>query len=178
MPRLQFFLSKYRCKKHEKDSKNLQKFFKKVQLKILIINGPNLNLLGVREPEIYGNLTLQSIEQSVRLEFEKQAEIIFFQSNSEGEIVDKIQDSLKMNVNAIVINAGAYTHTSIAIPDALSGVKIPFIEVHISNTFAREEFRHHSYLSSKATAVIAGLGAHGYSAAVQYFIQKLREKNV
>lgn len=135
---------------------------------LLIINGPNLNLLGTREPEIYGSLTLSDINRDLAetaASLEVRCE--FYQSNHEGNLVDRIQQAMG-NVDFIIINAGAYTHTSVAIRDALSGVNIPFIEVHISNVHQREAFRHHSYLSDKAVAVICGLGAYGYTAAMHY----------
>lgn len=138
--------------------------------KLLIINGPNLNLLGQREPEIYGHLTLADIEQGLAHKAQELGvRCDFFQSNHEGELVDRIHQAMGQ-VDWIIINAGAYTHTSVALRDALSGVNIPFIEVHISNVHQREGFRHHSYLSDKAVAVICGLGAFGYEAALLYAV--------
>ena len=133
---------------------------------VLIINGPNLNLLGIREREKYGDAALGDLEQSW-IAHGKAAglEVSCFQSNSEGEIVDRIQAAYG-NTDAIIINAGAYSHTSIAIRDALSGVAIPFFEIHITNIYARESFRHHSHLSEIAQAVICGLGTGGYLAAL------------
>lgn len=134
--------------------------------KILIINGPNLNFLGIREPKVYGSDNLDSL--LARLTKQSQdlnVAIEHFQSNSEGAIVDRIQQAYG-NTDFILINAGAYTHTSVAILDALNSVSIPFIEIHISNVHAREEFRHHSYLSSKAVGVIVGFGLDGYSYAL------------
>jgi 3-dehydroquinate dehydratase II len=140
--------------------------------KILIINGPNLNLLGLREPDIYGSGSLDDLEIALKHEFTKiNAALSFFQSNHEGAIIDTIHSSVDFNYNGIVINAGAYTHTSIGIRDALSGVKIPFVEVHISNVYAREAFRHHSYLSPIAQAVICGAGRDGYRFAIEYLIK-------
>lgn len=137
--------------------------------KILIINGPNLNLLGLREPDIYGSGSLDDLEISLKNEFSKSNAVLsFFQSNHEGAIIDTIHNSV--DCHGIVINAGAYTHTSIGIRDALSGVKIPFVEVHISNVYAREAFRHHSYLSPIAQAVICGAGRDGYRFAIEYLI--------
>ena len=126
--------------------------------KVLLINGPNLNLLGTREPEKYGTTTLGDIEEEARVQASKhdKAELFAFQSNTEGFIVDRIHDAKTQGVGFIVINAGAYTHTSVAIRDALLGTAIPFIEVHITNVHQREPFRHHLYLLDKAIAVIAG----------------------
>lgn len=139
--------------------------------KILILHGPNLNLLGKREPHIYGSLTLAQINAELSQEAKKVGVgCEFFQSNHEGDIVDFIQNA-RGRVTHIIINAGAYTHTSVAIRDALLSVDIPFIEVHLSNVYQREPFRHHSYLSDKATAVICGLGMFGYKAALSYFAQ-------
>ncbi|MDR1851152.1 MAG: type II 3-dehydroquinate dehydratase [Propionibacteriaceae bacterium] len=140
-------------------------------MSVLVINGPNLNTLGTREPGIYGHTTLPQIESSlVKQGREAGVEVQTFQSNHEGAIVDRIQEAQSAGVQYIVINAGAFTHTSVAIRDALVGSAIPFIELHISNVHAREEFRHHSYLSDVAVAVIAGLGADGYRYALDYAI--------
>jgi 3-dehydroquinate dehydratase-2 len=137
--------------------------------RILVLHGPNLNLLGQREPEIYGSLTLAQIDERLSaLAGQLGASLSTFQSNHEGALVDRIQAARTDGTAYIVINAGAYTHTSVAIRDALAGVAIPFIEVHLSNVYKREPFRHHSYLSDLAVAVIAGLGAEGYEAAVRY----------
>ncbi len=134
---------------------------------ILIINGPNLNMLGTREPEIYGSETLKDVQKKC----EKAAKELsvacdFRQSNSEGEIVSWIQEAIKTH-RGIIINAGAYTHTSVAIRDALLGFSKPIIEVHISNIFKREEFRHHSYISDVAAGMICGLGTNGYILAIE-----------
>ncbi|KAJ7318107.1 catabolic 3-dehydroquinase 1 [Mycena albidolilacea] len=138
-------------------------------LSILLINGPNLNLLGSREPGTYGSSTLADVVASCGATATSAgATFMAFQSNHEGAIVDRIHQAQDEQVDGIVINPGAYTHTSIAIRDAFLGVGIPFIEVHISNIHARETFRHHSYLSDKAVAVIAGLGVKGYEYAVNY----------
>ena len=135
--------------------------------KVLVINGPNLNMLGKREPGIYGNETLEDIETTIGAEAARlNIDIECFQSNAEHEIVDKIQASLTHPTDFIIINAGAFTHTSVAIRDALSAVSVPFIEVHISNVYQREAFRHQSYLSDIAVGVIAGLGTYGYVAAL------------
>ena len=140
---------------------------------ILYINGPNLNLLGTREPQIYGSITLPDIDASIKARGEAHGvNIMTFQSNHEGGIVDRIQEARTQGVDAIVINPGAYTHTSVAIRDALLGVAIPFIECHVSNVHSREPWRHHSYFHDKAIAVIAGLGAYGYVAALDYWAWK------
>ncbi|WP_111891382.1 type II 3-dehydroquinate dehydratase [Acinetobacter sp. MB5] len=142
--------------------------------RILVIHGPNLNLLGKREPEVYGHLTLNDINQSL-IEQAKQQDCSLdtFQSNHEGAIVDRIHLAQEQGVQFIIINPAAYTHTSVALRDALLGVNIPFIEVHLSNVHAREAFRHHSYLSDKAVGVICGLGAKGYHFALNYAISQL-----
>ncbi len=134
---------------------------------VLIINGPNLNMLGTREPEIYGSETLADIEAKCRsLAGELGLELDFRQSNTEGEIVDWIQEA-GGSQSAIILNAGAYTHTSVAIHDALLACGVPVIEVHLSNVFQREEFRHHSYISSVAKGVICGFGSQGYEFALR-----------
>lgn len=134
---------------------------------MLILNGPNLNLLGTREPAVYGNETLDDIETACRDEAERlELEIDFRQSNHEGELVSWIQEA-RGEHDAIILNAGAYTHTSIAILDALQAVGLPVVEVHLSNIFRRESFRHHSYVSLAARGVICGLGSHGYLLALQ-----------
>lgn len=141
-------------------------------MNVLVINGPNLNLLGLREPHIYGAETLADVAAKLdKLSAELGVNVQHFQSNHEGAIVDRIHEA-RGNVDWIIINAGAYTHTSVAIRDALGGVAIPFVEVHISNVHAREAFRHHSYLSDKATGVIVGLGTFGYEAALQFVARK------
>lgn len=138
---------------------------------ILVIHGPNLNLLGKREPHIYGAQTLNDVNQHlVQLATKLDVKCDTFQSNSEGQLVDKIHAAAQQQVDYIIINAGAYTHTSVAIRDALAGVAIPFIEVHISNVHRREPFRHHSYLSDIAQGVVAGLGAYGYEVALRYAV--------
>ena len=131
------------------------------------MNGPNLNLLGKREPDIYGTESLESITDALVHEAENLGlELISFQSNAEHELVDKIHDAKKSGVDFILINPGAFTHTSIALRDAMLGTEIPFIEVHLSNVFAREEFRKSSYLSDIAVAVVSGLGDYGYELAL------------
>ncbi len=137
--------------------------------KILIINGPNLNLLGTREPDIYGSKTLNEIENECKKESEKlKISVSFFQSNSESEIIEKIQSSNKFD--GLIINAGAFTHTSIAIHDALKATKIPKIEVHISNIFVREDFRKNSFISPVVNGIIAGFGTNVYLVAIKSFI--------
>ncbi len=144
---------------------------------ILVLHGPNLNLLGAREPEHYGNLTLADINNNLQT-MAKQANIALeaYQSNAEADIVTKIQSLTINKVDFIIINPAAFTHTSIAIRDAISAVKTPFIEVHLSNVFARESFRHHSYFSDIAVGVISGLGAEGYYAALRYASVELNKK--
>ena len=145
-------------------------------MNILLINGPNLNLLGTREPEIYGNKTLIDIENDLsRIANDKIINLECFQSNHEGEIVDKIQESIK-HVQGILINAGAFTHTSISIRDALIGSKIPFVELHISNIFNREDFRKESFLTDKAIGIISGFGISSYSLGLYGLIEYLKNK--
>lgn len=133
--------------------------------RILLVNGPNLNLLGTREPEVYGTETLADVEARVRVAAAQHGhEVRAVQSNHEGELIDQIHIA-RGDCHAIIINPGAFTHTSIALRDALAGIALPFIEVHISNVHAREEFRHHSYLSDIAQGVIVGCGVQGYEFA-------------
>jgi 3-dehydroquinate dehydratase-2 len=139
--------------------------------KILVLHGPNLNLLGTREPKHYGADTLPDIAQSLQQQAETEGyQLESFQSNAEHELVDKIH-AARSSTDFIIINPAAFTHTSVAIRDALSAVEIPFIEVHLSNVHARESFRHHSYLSDIALGVICGLGAQGYQLALQAAIK-------
>lgn len=139
---------------------------------ILVLHGPNLNLLGTREPQVYGRQTLADIDTRLQqLAAESGAQCLVFQSNHEGALVDRVQAASKDNTDFIVINAGAYTHTSVALRDALAAAAIPFIEVHISNVYKREPFRHHSYLSDLAVGVVAGLGSFGYEAALRYALE-------
>lgn len=136
--------------------------------KILVLHGPNLNMLGMREPEVYGTTTLKEINEQIKLFAETAGhKLVTFQSNAEHELIDQIQSAKTKNIDFIIINPGAFTHTSIAIRDAFLSVSIPFIEVHLSNVFAREEFRKHSYLSDIAVAVVSGMGAFGYEVALQ-----------
>lgn len=136
---------------------------------ILVIHGPNLNMLGTREPQLYGNQTLADINlQLEALAREDQVRLETFQSNAEAAIIDKLHSLSVNKVDFLIINPAAFTHTSVAIRDAISAVKVPFIEVHLSNVYAREAFRQHSYFSDLAVAVISGLGAEGYLAAYRY----------
>ncbi|QYT00511.1 Catabolic 3-dehydroquinase [Trichoderma simmonsii] len=142
--------------------------------KILLINGPNLNLLGTREPQIYGSTTLNDVVKQAKIQAaELSIQVEAFQSNHEGAIVDKIQ-AARGEVDGIIINPGAFTHTSVAIRDALLGVGIPFVEIHVSNVHAREQWRRHSYLSDKAQAVICGLGVFGYTAAIEFAAKHMK----
>ncbi|MBU4196040.1 MAG: type II 3-dehydroquinate dehydratase [Alphaproteobacteria bacterium] len=142
---------------------------------IYVLNGPNLNLLGAREPEIYGRDTLADIEQRCVTAAAGEAQIVFRQTNHEGVLVDWIQEA-RESAQALIINPAAYSHTSVALHDALKTLTIPVIELHLSNPAAREAFRHHSYVSSAATGVIAGFGAAGYELAVQAALTKVRER--
>lgn len=143
--------------------------------RVLIINGPNLNLLGAREPAIYGGRTLADIESELsEVARQHQADLAFFQSNHEGALVDRIHVARTDGTTFLIINAGAFTHTSVALRDALAAVALPFIEVHLSNVHRRESFRHHSYLADLAVGTIIGLGAAGYRFALEF---ALRERN-
>ena len=144
-------------------------------MELLLINGPNLNLVGKREPSIYGAQTLKDIQEELfNLARELDANLKFFQSNSEGEIIDCIQNSVG-SIDGILINAGAYTHTSIALRDALLGVAIPYVEVHLSNIYSREEFRHKSFLSDKALGMVCGFGPISYQLALQGMVSYLKK---
>ncbi len=144
---------------------------------ILVINGPNLNLLGTREPSIYGTATLDSICQNLGSQARAQGlELVAFQSNAEHALLERIHQARDQAVRFILINPAAYTHTSIALRDALAGVNIPFIEIHLSNVHRREPFRQHSYFSDLAEGVICGLGAQGYELALQAAIRYLADK--
>ncbi len=140
-------------------------------LQIAIINGPNLNLLGTREPSIYGNTNFDDFLQTLRLQF-KEIDIHYFQNNVEGELINYLHNCIG-KMQGIVLNAGAYTHTSIAIADAISSINIPVIDVHITNVLAREEYRKTSYIASKCVGSISGLGLESYLLAIQYFNIKL-----
>ncbi len=137
-------------------------------MKILIINGPNLNLLGKREPEVYGSTTFEEYFSQLQGKF-ADVDMEYYQSNIEGELIDKIQE-VGFSYDGIILNAGAYTHTSIGIGDAIKGVDTPVVEVHISNTFGREEFRHVSYISPVAKGVVLGFGLQSYDLAIQSFL--------
>jgi len=140
--------------------------------KIAILNGPNLDRLGKREPEIYGSTTLADLEQQMRAEFGATAQLEFFQSNHEGALIDKIATLTDAKIDGLVLNGGAFTHTSVALRDALLGSKLPAVEVHISNIYKREEFRHLSYTAPACIAVISGLGLEGYYAAVRFLLKR------
>ena len=143
-------------------------------MKLLLLNGPNLNLLGTREPEVYGRTTLADIESSLQREAaDRGATLATFQSNHEGALIDRIQAARTEGVGFILINPGGLTHTSVALRDALAGVAIPFIEVHLSNIHQRETFRHHSFLSEIAAGVIVGFGVGGYTMALNGAIDRL-----
>jgi 3-dehydroquinate dehydratase-2 len=138
---------------------------------ILVIHGPNLNLLGIREPAVYGTVTLEEINGNLAKLAEKEGIALnYFQSNAEGELIDRIQQASAEKIDFIIINPAAYTHTSIALRDALAATRIPFIEVHLSNIFARESFRQKSFFSDMAVGVISGLGAKGYELAFTYVL--------
>jgi len=140
--------------------------------KIAIINGPNLDRLGKRQPEIYGHVTLAGLEKALRAEFDGAAELIFFQSNHEGELIDKIAELSDAKVAGLVINGGAFTHTSVALRDALLSAHLPAVEVHISNLYQREEFRHTSLTAPACTGIVSGLGLEGYHAAVRFLLTR------
>ena len=137
-------------------------------MKLLIINGPNLNLLGKREPEVYGNQTFEDYFTTLQFKF-KDVQLEYFQSNIEGEIISKLQE-VGFDYDGIVLNAAAYTHTSVGIGDAVKAIEAPVVEVHISNTYKREEFRHVSHISSGAKGVILGFGLQSYDLAIQSFL--------
>lgn len=143
-------------------------------MQILVIHGPNLNLLGTREPGVYGSRTLAQIDADL-VEMAAKAGVTLntFQSNHEGALVDRIQAAAQEGCKYIIINPAAYTHTSVAMRDALAGVALPFVEVHLSNVHKREAFRHHSFFSELADGVICGLGAQGYTLALQYVLNRL-----
>ncbi|HEY8935340.1 MAG TPA: type II 3-dehydroquinate dehydratase [Cyclobacteriaceae bacterium] len=136
-------------------------------MKIQIINGPNLNLLGKREPTVYGNKSFEDFFAELKTRF-PEIELHYYQSNVEGELINKIHE-VGFSFDGIIINAGAYTHTSVAIHDAIGGIKTPAIEVHISNVYAREEFRHKSLITSKCIGMLTGFGMEGYALAISHF---------
>lgn len=137
-------------------------------MKILVLNGPNLNLLGKREPEVYGSTTFEAYFEKLQTKF-KEVELTYFQSNIEGEIIGKIQE-VGFSFDGIILNAGAYTHTSVGIGDAVKAITTPVVEVHISNTHKREEFRHVSFISAGAKGVILGFGLQSYDLAIQSYL--------
>jgi 3-dehydroquinate dehydratase-2 len=142
--------------------------------RLLVLHGPNLNLLGTREPDVYGRVTLAEIDQALAATAQAAgAELSSFQSNHEGAIVDRIQQARTEQVDFVLINPAAYTHTSVAIRDALAGVALPFVEIHLSNVHKREAFRHHSYFSDLAEAVICGLGWKGYLYALDFALERV-----
>ena len=142
--------------------------------RVLVLHGPNLNLLGTREPEHYGRVTLSDINMALaRMADAASVDLESFQSNHEGALIERIHAAREQGVRAIIINPAAYTHTSVALRDALAAVAIPFVEVHLSNVHAREPFRHHSYFSDLAIGVICGLGHQGYLLALEYLLNKL-----
>jgi 3-dehydroquinate dehydratase-2 len=142
-------------------------------MRIAVINGPNLNLLGVREPEVYGRETLADVEKTLKgVAAELKVELVFVQQNGEGQLIDAIH-ALRGRADGAIVNAGAYTHSSLAIRDALSGVAVPFVEVHITNIYAREPERRHSMLAAAAVGVICGLGTYGYELALRGLARRL-----
>jgi 3-dehydroquinate dehydratase-2 len=145
-------------------------------MKIAVINGPNLNLLGVREPEVYGRETLADVETALRtVASELQVDLQFVQHNGEGQLIDAIH-GLRGKADGAIINAGAYSHSSLAIRDALAGVSLPFVEVHVTNVYAREPERRHSMLASAAVGVICGLGTYGYELALRGLARRLKAR--
>ncbi len=138
-------------------------------MKLIIINGPNLNLLGVREPSVYGNKSFADFFNDLQKKFSS-VELEYFQSNVEGELINKLHE-VGFSFDGIILNAGGYTHTSVAIADAISAIKTPVIEVHISNIYAREEFRHHSLIAGKCKGSISGFGLDSYRLAVESFLK-------
>jgi len=146
-------------------------------MKLIVINGPNLNLLGTREPEVYGDLTLESIMANLSIEANLHDCLIdTFQSNHEGDLIDQVQLAQENQFSGIIVNPGGFTHTSIALRDSISAVNIPTIEVHLSNIYAREQFRHHSYIAPVAVGQISGFGAYGYSLALLALVDLLKKK--
>lgn len=145
-----------------------------MKARIAVVHGPNLNLLGTREPQVYGSTTLAQIDEGLRrLGEELGVQVDCFQSNHEGALVERIHAAARDGTRFVLINPAAYTHTSVALRDALAGVALPFVEVHLSNVYRREKFRHHSYFSDLAEAVISGCGALGYSLALRFAVERL-----
>jgi 3-dehydroquinate dehydratase-2 len=143
-------------------------------MQVAIINGPNLNLLGTRQPHIYGSQSFDSYLPKLQAQF-PEVKMVYFQSNQEGELVEAVQ-RFGASAEAILLNPGAFTHTSIALADAVASVNLPVYEIHLSNVFARQDFRKHSYISAQAKAVICGLGLQGYAAALQAFLNEIKSK--
>ena len=147
-------------------------------MRIVVVHGPNLNLLGTREPDVYGTETLAAIDDAMaRFGAQMGVEVAAFQSNHEGALIDHIQREAA-TADGFVVNGGAYTHTSVALADALVGVARPFVEVHLSNVFSREGFRHHSYLAPRALGVVSGFGAHSYTMGLWALVEHLKERGV
>lgn len=144
-------------------------------MKLLILNGPNLNLLGTREPEKYGNKSFEDHFSELQFKF-RNIELSYDQTNIEGELIDKIQKA-RIDFDGVILNAAAYTHTSVGVGDAVAAIDIPVVEVHISNTFSREEFRHKSYISPNAKGIIIGFGLQSYDLAIQSFLNDKKDKN-
>jgi 3-dehydroquinate dehydratase-2 len=145
--------------------------------RLLALHGPNLNLLGTREPEVYGRTTLSDIHRAMEARAQAEGVIVeSFQSNHEGQLIDRVQAAASEEIDFIIINPAGYTHTSVALRDALAAVDIPYVEVHLSNIHAREPFRHHSYFSDRAAGVICGLGSYGYLAALEFALLRLRDR--
>lgn len=138
-------------------------------MRILILNGPNLNLLGKREPDVYGSTSFETYFEQLQNTFQEKCQLIYFQSNSEGALIDKIHET-GFTFDGIIFNAGAYTHTSVALHDAIKAIQAPVIEVHISNIHTREEFRHHSFIAPACKGSIVGLGLKGYELAITYLL--------
>lgn len=138
-------------------------------MKIIIINGPNLNLLGIREPEIYGNQSFEDYFEKLMLHY-VDIDLLYFQSNAEGDLINKLQE-VGFTYDGIILNAAGYSHTSVALADAVASIKTPVIEVHISNPYAREDYRQRSLIAPKAKAIICGMGLQGYNFAIQYLIK-------
>ncbi|WP_116136751.1 type II 3-dehydroquinate dehydratase [Trinickia diaoshuihuensis] len=146
--------------------------------RLLVLHGPNLNLLGTREPEVYGHVTLAQIDQALMARAQEAGvQLLTFQSNHEGQLVDRVQAARAEAVEFVLINPAAYTHTSVALRDALAGVGIPFVEIHLSNVHRREPFRHHSYFSDLAEGVICGLGWKGYLYGLEYALERLVQQS-
>jgi 3-dehydroquinate dehydratase-2 len=161
----------------KRTSRTAAKSAPSLHLRVLVLHGPNLNLLGSREPKHYGRDTLDEIDRALIGRGETAgAHVETFQHNHEGALIDRIHQAARDQVDFIVINPAGYTHTSVALRDALAGTAIPFVEVHLSNVYAREPFRHHSYFSDLAVGVVSGLGAHGYELALEFALRHLQNR--